>query len=95
MVRPTLINLHHIELTCYPFMIVLDECSGSCNSGNDLSPKICVPKIQDINVKVFNMMTNKDEAKTMTKHVSYDCKCKFNSTTCNLNQKWKNKTCQC
>ena len=31
----------------------------------------------------------------MTKHVSSDCKCEFNSTTCNSYQKWINKTCQC
>ena len=41
------------------------------------------------------MITNKNEAKTMTKHIPCDCKCKFNSTTCNSNQKWNNKTCQC
>ena len=29
---------------------------------------------QKINVKVFNMVTNKNEAKTMTKHISRDCK---------------------
>ena len=29
--------------------------------------------------KVFNMVTNKNEAKTMTEHVSCDCKCKINS----------------
>ena len=31
----------------------------------------------------------------MTKHISCDCECKFNSVACNLNQKWNNKTCQC
>ena len=31
----------------------------------------------------------------MTEHVSCDCKCKLNSITCNSNQKWNNKTCQC
>ena len=31
----------------------------------------------------------------MTEHISRDCKCKFNSTLCNSNQKWNNKTCQC
>ena len=41
------------------------------------------------------MITNKNEAKTMTKHISRDCKCKFNSTACNSNQKWNKKTCQC
>ena len=31
----------------------------------------------------------------MTEHIWCDCKCKFNNTTCNLNQKCNNKTCQC
>ena len=31
----------------------------------------------------------------MTEHISCDCKCKFNSTVCNSDQKWNNKTCQC
>ena len=31
----------------------------------------------------------------MTKHNSCEFKCKFNSATCNSNQKWNNKTCQC
>ena len=31
----------------------------------------------------------------MTKHISCDCKCKFNNTTCTSNQKWNKKTCQC
>ena len=42
-----------------------------------------------------NMKTNKNEAKAMTEHISCECKCKFNSTICNSNQKWNNKTCQC
>ena len=29
------------------------------------------------------------------KHISYNCKCKFNSTKCNSDPKWNNKTCQC
>ena len=76
-----------------PCMISLDKCSGSCNV---LSPKICVPKeTKDINVKAFNMITNKNEAKAIKEHISCNCKCKSNSTVCNSNQKWNNKTCQC
>ena len=42
-------------------MISLDKCTDSCNV---LSLKICVAKeTRDINVKGFNMVTNKDEAK--------------------------------
>ena len=56
---------------------------------------MCSEKIKDINIKVFNMITNKNEAKTIKKHILCDCKCKFNNTTCNSNQNWDNKTCQC
>ena len=54
---------------------------------------MCSKKTKDINAKVFNIITNKNKAKTMTKHILCDCKCKFNSTTCNSNQKWDNKIC--
>ena len=40
-------------------------------------------------------ITNKTEAKTMLKHISCDCECKFNSATCFSNQKWNNETCPC
>ena len=41
------------------------------------------------------MLTNITKTKTMAKHIQCDCKCKFNSATCKLNQKWNNETCQC
>ena len=94
MVRPTLIDLIPVKLKYYLFMISLNKFAKSCNV---LSPKICVPKeIKDINVKTFNIITNKNEPKEKTEHISSDCKCKFNSTLCNLNQKWNNNnnTCQ-
>ena len=50
---------------------------------------------QKDNVNIFSMITNKNEIKTMTKHISCNCECKFISTTCNSNQKWDNETCQC
>ena len=91
--RPTLINMNPVELKYYSFKISLNKCTGSCNV---LSPKICVTKERkDINVKAFNIIPNKNEAKAMTEHISCDCKCKFNSTTCDSKQKWNNKTCQC
>ena len=93
MVRPTLIDLNPVDLKYYPFRISLDKRNENFNL---LSPKVCVPKeTKNINVKVFNMLKNKDVAKTMIKQISCDCKCKFNSTTCNSNEKWNNKTCQC
>ena len=55
--------------------------------------RVFVPsKIKDLNVKVFifDMITNWNEAKALVKHISCDCKYKFNSTTCNSNRKWSN-----
>ena len=80
MIRPTLIVLNLFERKYYPRRISWERFSGSCNSVNYLFMKICVPnKTKDVNVKVFNMITNKREAKTLRKHISCDCKCKFNS----------------
>ena len=88
MIRPILIDLNPVELKYYQFMTNLDKCNGSCNV---LSPKICVLKeTKAINIKVFNTITNKNRAKTMREHISCDGKCKFNSATCNSNQKWNN-----
>ena len=42
-----------------------------------------------------SMKAKKSEAKAITKDISCDCKCKFNSIICNSNQKQNNKTCQC
>ena len=77
-------------------MITLDKCNGSCNAVDDLSIKICVlNKTKSINVKVLNVITKLKKAKTFIKHISCNCKSKFDSTTCNSNQKWNNETCQC
>ena len=93
MVRPILIDINPVELKNYPFMISLNKCSGSCNV---LSAKTSVPKeTKDIKIKAFNMISNKDEAKAKTEHISCHCKCKLGSTKCNSNQKWNNKACQC
>ena len=63
--RSSLIDLNPVTLKCYLFVISLDKSNGSCNV---LSPNICVPKkTKDINVKVFNVITNENEANTMAK----------------------------
>ena len=68
MAQLTLINLHPNEYSqefyCYPFAVKLDRCVGSCNIVNKLSDKVCVPnKIEDLNLTVFNMITERNELK--------------------------------
>ena len=96
MIRRTFLNLNPDELNYYALIVSLDKCSASSNAADDVSSKICVlSKTEDIHVNKFNMITRINEAKTLIKHTSCDCKCKFNSTACNSNQKWNTDTCQC
>ena len=61
MARPILIDMNPVQLKCYLFIISLNKWTGSSDV---LSPKICVPKkTRDINVKAFNLITTKNEAK--------------------------------
>ena len=41
------------------------------------------------------MITGINELKTLTKHISCKCKCKFDGRKCNSNQKWNNNNCRC
>ena len=34
-----------------------------------------------------------NESKTLAKHTSCECKCKFDGIKCNSNQKWNNNKC--
>ena len=88
MIRPTFINLNPFQVNCYPFMIILDKCNGSHKAIDNLSAKICVPrKTKDVNVKVILCENKNKWTKPLGRHISCHCKCKFISTTCNLNSK--------
>ena len=39
------------------------------------------------------MITGTNKSKTLTKHISWECKCKFDVRKCNLNRKWNNDKC--
>ena len=96
MARPIFTDLNPIELTYYPFVVILGKCNGSLNFVDDLFTKLCVPsETKYVNVKIVNTITRINKSKTLVKHISCGFKCKFNSTTCNSNQQWNNDTCQC
>ena len=87
-IHHTFLNLHpheyRQEFHYYAFTVKLDKCVGSCNTVNDLSNKVCVPdKMEDLNIGMFNMMIGINELKTLTRHISCECKCKFDKRKCN------------
>ena len=102
MIQPTLINLHPNEYSqefhYSPFAVKFGRCVGSCNTHNDLSNKVCIPnKTEDLNLNMFNMITEINESKALTKHMSLscECKCKLDGRKCNSDQWWNNNNCQC
>ena len=79
------------EFHYYPFAVKLDRCVGCCNNLNDLSDKVCIPnKTEDLNLSVFKMITEINESKILTKHISCECKWKLDEIKCNSNQWWNN-----
>ena len=47
-------------------MVSLDRCSGSCNTLDDPSGRICVQnKIENVNSNVVNMIARKNESKSL------------------------------
>ena len=99
MIQPTLINLHPNECSqeChwYSYAIKLDRRVRSCNTLNDLSNKACVPnKTEDLNLSDFSMITGINDSKTLTKHISCECKCRFDGRKCSSDQRRSNDKCQ-
>ena len=91
MTQPTLINLYPNEYSqefhYYPFAVKLDRSLGSSNTLNDLSNNLCVPnKTEDLNLSVFNMIPGINEPKALTKHISCECKCRFDGRKYNSDQ---------
>ena len=103
MTQPTLINLHPNEYSqefeyyeYYPFAVKLDGYVGSCNTLIDLPNQLCVPnKTDDLNLSVFTMITEINESKALTKHISCECKCRFNRPKCSSDQWWNDDNCEC
>ena len=44
-VRPEIININSNEPLLYPYSILVNKCSGSCNNINDPFAKLCVPDV--------------------------------------------------
>ena len=87
----TLISLHpnqySQEFHYYPFAVKLNRCVESCETLNDFSNKVCVPnKTEDLNLSMFDMITGINQSKTLTKHISCQCKCRFDGKEYNSNQ---------
>ena len=44
-------------------------------------------KVEDVNLKIFNMIKEINESKTFAEHISCECKSEFNGRECNSRRK--------
>ena len=86
--RRILIDLNPDELHYYRLIVSSDRYNGKSNICLAISSGVYV----DLNV--FNMLTWKNESKTLIKHISRNCRSKLGVKKCNINQKWNNDNCQ-
>ena len=52
-------------------------------------------KTEDLNQSLLNMIAEINESKSLTKHISCKCKCRFDGRKCNSDKWWNNRKCRC
>ena len=95
-IKPEVIHINSNEPLFYPYSILVDKCSGSCNNINDLYAKSCVPDVvKSLNFKVFNLMSRTNEKSHIGRYETCICKCRLNASVCNNKQRWNKEKCRC
>ena len=94
-IRSDIINVNTNEPMFYPYSMTKNKCKGSCNSVNDPYAKLCVPDtFKNINVKVFNLMSKKNETRHIEWHKTCKWKCRLDASVCNNKQRWNEDKCR-
>ena len=84
------------EALFYPYNVLVNKCSRSCNMLDNPMAKLCVPNIiKGRNIKVYNFLMRLNETRSVLWHESCKCVCKLNSSVCNNKQIWNSHTCRC
>ena len=84
------------EALFYPYNVLVNKCSRSCNTLDDPMGKLCVPNIiKRVNMKVYNFLTRLNETSNVLWHESCKCVCRLNSSVYNSNQIWNSDTYRC
>ena len=98
MPRPKILNVNEGigEALFYPYNVLVNKCSGSCDTLDNPMSKICVPKIiKNVNMKVYDFLMRLNETRNVLWHEICKCVCRLNSSVCNSKQIWKSNTCRC
>ena len=67
----------------------INKFSSSCSNIIDPYAKLCVPDIvENINVKVFDLMSRTKKTKHKKWHETCNCKCRLDANVCNNKHRW-------
>ena len=78
MPRPKILDVNEGvgEALFYPYNVLVNKCSGSCNTLDDPMVRICVPNIiKNVNIKVYNFSVRLNEIRNVLWHESCKCVC--------------------
>ena len=98
MSRPKILDVNEGvgEALFYPYNVLINKCSGSCNTYDNPMAKLCVPNvIKRVNMQVYNFLMRLNVTRNVLWHESCKCVCKLNSSVCNNKQIWNDDTCRC
>ena len=96
--RPKILDVNEGvgEVLFYLYNVLVNKCSGSCNTLDNPMSRICVPNIiKNVNIKVYNFLMRLNETRNVLWHESCKCVCLLNSSVCNSKQIWNSDTCRC
>ena len=71
--RPKILDVNEgiDEALFYPYNVLVNKCSGSCNGIDDLMSRICVPNIiKNANIKVCDFLMRLNETRNVLWHKS-------------------------
>ena len=98
MPRPKILDVNEGvgEALFCPYNVLVNKCSGSCDTINNPMTKLCVPGIvKRVNMQVYNFFMRLNETRSVLWHETCKCVCKLNSSVCNNKQIWNSDTCRC
>ena len=72
--RPEIININSNEPSFYPYFILVNKCSGSCNNTNNPYAKLCVLNVKEVHYKCIIWNTTKNDAINMLNNSKLDNK---------------------
>ena len=98
MARPKILDVKEGvgEALFYPYNVLVNKCSGSCNTFDNAMAKLFVPNVvKRVNMQVYNFLMMLNETRNVLWYESCKCVCKLNSSICNNKQVWNGDTCRC